>query len=151
MRKMALLLLVASAGLLVAADAPEEAVKKERDKLKGTWTMTLYEANGQKPFGEDMLQSVIMTFDPNGNFKIDAGGMTIEAKTKIDPTKHPKTIDFTFTDGQLKGKTGLGIYELSDDTLKLCRAAPDKSRPSEFSAKAGSELTLTAYKRAKPK
>ena len=72
-----------------------------------------------------------------------------EKAIKIDPTKKPKTIEFTFTEGQLQGKTSLGIYELQGDTFKYCRAAPDKPRPTEFSSKEGSEQTLVVYKREK--
>jgi uncharacterized protein (TIGR03067 family) len=149
MKKLGLCLLVASAGLLIAGDAPEEAIKKERDKLKGAWKMTAYETNGQKPLGEEVTQGVIMTFDGDGKFTVEAGG--IEATTKIDPTKSPKTIDFTFTAGELQGKTALGIYEINDDTFRYCRAAPDKPRPTEFSAKEGSDQTLAVYKREKSK
>jgi uncharacterized protein (TIGR03067 family) len=31
---------------------------------------------------------------------------------KVDPSKSPKTIDITFTGGQLDGLTMLGVYEL---------------------------------------
>jgi hypothetical protein len=34
-----------------------------------------------------------------------------------------------------KGKTLLGVYELSDETCKGCLAPPRKDRPREFSAK----------------
>src|SRR5262249_215599 len=41
----------------------------------------------------------------------------------LDPAKSPKQIDFkTLSDG----KTGLGIYELRGDELKLCVADPGK-------------------------
>ena len=47
----------------------------------------------------------------------------------LDAAKSPKQIDFK----QLKdGKTLLAIYELSEDDLKLCVAAPGKERPTSF-------------------
>jgi uncharacterized protein (TIGR03067 family) len=145
-------LLLAAAVLFVAADASEDAVKKERAKLKGTWKITSFEVNGQKPFPDDQLENVTTILDANGKIKVEANGSTIvEASTKIDPTKKPKTIDFTFTEGQLKGKTALGIYELTDDTYKYCRAAPGKPRPTEFASMAGSEATMVTYKREKSK
>ncbi len=42
-----------------------------------------------------------------------------------------------------------GIYELHGDNFKICYAGPGKPRPTEFSAKAGSELTCATWKRAK--
>jgi len=73
----------------------------------------------------------------------------MKAKFKIDPIKKPKTIDYTVTDGPEKGKTVLGIYELDGDTVKFCFSAPDKERPSEFTAKEGSGRTLSLWKRNK--
>ena len=52
--------------------------------------------------------------------------------------------------GDLKGQTSLAIYELVGDTLRICRAAPGKARPTEFASKPGSGLTLMSYQRAKP-
>jgi len=152
MRRLGLLVLFATAGLLLAGDAPQDAVKKERDKLKGTWDMTSFERNGEKPFDDDQIKTIKTTFDADGKLKVEVDGNTnVEATTTIDPTKKPKTIDFTFTSGDLDGQKSQGIYELTDDTFKYCRAAPDKPRPTEFSAKEGSEQTLVTYKRAKAK
>ena len=152
MRRLGLVMLVAAAGLFVAADAPEDAVKKEREKLKGAWKITSFDVNGAKPASDDQLEAVTTTIAADGKFKVEANGrIVVEATTKIDPTKNPKTIEFTFTEGQLQGKTSLGIYELQGDTFKYCRAAPDKPRPTEFSSKEGSEQTLVVYKRGKGK
>jgi uncharacterized protein (TIGR03067 family) len=132
MRRLRWIMLVAVSGLFLAADSAEDAVKKERAKLQGTWKITSFEANGGKPFGDEQLAAVTTTIDADGKLKVEANGMTIvEADTKIDPTKKPKTIDFKFTEGQLKGQTALGIYELKDDTLKYCRAAPPSSHPKK--------------------
>ncbi len=152
MRRLASVLLFAMAGLFLASDAPPDAVKKEREKLKGTWEMTSFERNGEKLIPEDEFPSVKTTFDAEGNLKVERdGNPNVEATTVIDPTKKPKTIDFTFTAGDFAGQKSEGIYELTDGTLKYCRAAPNKPRPTEFSAKEGSEQTLITYKRAKAK
>src|SRR5262249_33921941 len=77
------------------------------------------------------------------------GGVYLKAKYKIDPTKTPKTIDYMLTDGQGKGMTSLGIYELNEenDTLKCCFAFPGKDRPEEFSSRKGSQRTLTTWRK----
>ncbi len=77
------------------------------------------------------------------------GEKVIQGTSEIDPTRKPKTIDFMTTEGDDKGKIVLGIYELGDDTRKLCYAQPGKDRPSEFSAPAGSGHTLVVFKREK--
>jgi len=152
MRKSRFLLLVATTGLFLAADPPEDAVKKGLKKLQGTWKFTSFEADGNKPYDDVTLRSVTTTIDGDRNFKAEAGDVTVvEATIKIDPTKKPKTIDFIYTSGSMKGQIALGIYEVTDDTLKYCRAEPDKPRPTEFSSKPGSQHTLASYKRAKSK
>jgi uncharacterized protein (TIGR03067 family) len=152
MKRLRLVMLVAAAGLFLGGDAPPDAVKKELDKFKGTWKITSFEANGEKPLSDDQMSGVTTTIDADGKVKVDFNGMTVIGATiKIDPTKTPKTIDFTFTEGDLQGQSALGIYELTDDTYKYCRAAPGKPRPTEFSAKEGSNQTLAVYKREKAK
>jgi uncharacterized protein (TIGR03067 family) len=121
--------------LIAADDANDEAIKKDRAALKGEWKVVSYELDGKKPVSDEQLDKVKVTI--------------IEGNTTIDPTKNPKTIDTTFTEGDLKGETALGIYELKGDTYKYCRAAPGKERPTEFSSKEGSGHTLVVYKRAK--
>jgi uncharacterized protein (TIGR03067 family) len=87
----------------------------------------------------------------NGETTIEIGGRVFfKAKFRIDPTKKPKTIDYTMTEGPTKGKTQLGIYELDGDTVKFCFAAPGKERPTEFTAAEGSHRTLSVWKRKKP-
>jgi uncharacterized protein (TIGR03067 family) len=78
-----------------------------------------------------------------------AGRLFLKAKFTIEPTKKPKTIDYTMTGGPTKGKKQLGIYELAGDKVKFCFAAPGKARPTDFSTKEGSGRTLSVWKRAK--
>ena len=68
---------------------------------------------------------------------------------KVDPSKKPKTIDVTFTDGPEKGKIALGIYELEGDTYKVITDPAGKSRPTEFAVKPGSGHVLQVLKREK--
>jgi uncharacterized protein (TIGR03067 family) len=65
------------------------------------------------------------------------------------PDEKPKAIDLV----DFEGKEGAarGIYELTDDTLKICSANPpkNKDRPKEFSSKKGSNQVLMEFKRIK--
>ena len=69
----------------------------------------------------------------------------------FDPTKKPKTIDFTITEGAGKGDQFLGIYELDENTRKLCFAPSGKERPTEFSSTPGYEHVLVTFVREKAK
>jgi len=141
--------LLGGVGLAAAADAKEEAVKKELQALKGTWRPVSREVDGVKT-SEEELKDVIIRRDEAGMFSVRLGDQVIiEGTIKIDPAKKPKTVDTTYSTGENKGKVAKGIYEIDGDTYRLCFAQPGSERPKEFSAKAGSGNTLIVYKREK--
>jgi len=135
--------------LAAAADEKHAAIKKDRKKYEGTWRVISLEANGNKsPEGDAKKITVVNKADGTWILQVDGEKIT-EGTSEIDPTQKPKTIDFMATEGDQKGKIALGIYELSDDTRKLCYAPPGKDRPSEFAAPADSGHTLVLFKREK--
>ena len=69
---------------------------------------------------------------------------------KLDPSAKPKAMDITGTEGPNKGKTILAIYELKDDTLRICYDLTGKGRPAEFMSKKDAPRFLVVYQRAKP-
>ena len=133
-----------SAGLLVAADAKDDAVKKDMDALQGKWQVASMERDGEAvPVAKDAVRVITgdkyeMTLFPD---------LKIEGKFKIDPTAKPKTIESTATSGPYKDQELLGIYELDGDTLKICYALPGKDRPTEFKSKEG--VMLFVHKKVK--
>jgi uncharacterized protein (TIGR03067 family) len=134
-----------------AADdkANEEAVAKDLQAFKGTWRLSSKEEDGKK-FGEEEIKDIIGSGDGLGKFSVRRGDKIIaEATVKLDPTKTPKTIDVAFTEGERKGKTVLGIYEIESDAFRVCVARVGDERPAAFSAKAGSGHILIVYKRDK--
>jgi uncharacterized protein (TIGR03067 family) len=139
---------VFAALVLVGPAGAEDAVKKEMALLEGEWSMVSGEANGLSMPKETVKSGKRVAKD--GETTITIGGKVyFKAKFSIDPTKKPKAIDYMMTEGPTKGKTHLGIYELDGDTVKFCFAAPGKDRPTEFTAKEGSQRTLSVWKRDK--
>jgi uncharacterized protein (TIGR03067 family) len=123
------------------------ALQQERSRLKGRWKSVSYTLDG-KPTPPEQLADVVLTFDADGGATVtNQGNVFLRATTAIDPAASPRTIDLTFTEGPLKGKTALGIYEIQDDTYRLCRAAPGQARPSKFTSEPGSGLALMTYRR----
>ncbi len=137
--------------LLAAAPAPTEGddVKKEREKLKGTWRAVSAEASG-KPITMDDVD-VILTFDKN-TFELKIGvGIFAKGTFTLNPSQKPKSIDFTIVETHHKdimGKTWHGIYELEKDTLKWCAVLPgEKDRPKEFVTKEGDKHEFYTFKK----
>ena len=132
-----------------AAEDNEEAVAKDLQAFKGTWRLSSKEEDGKK-FSKEEIKDIIGTGDGLGKFSVRRGDKVIgEATVKLDPTKKPKRIDVSFTEGQHKGQTLLGIYEIDSDAFRVCVARSGDERPAEFSAKAGSGRILIGYKREK--
>src|SRR4051812_1587257 len=153
MRTVALLavtsLFVGLGALPAAGDAKDEAIKKGRKELEGTWQSVTYALDGKKATAED-LKKIKLRFEPDGKATaLRDGKPFIVSATKIDPGKSPKTIDVTFTAGQGKGKTSLGIYKIEGDPLTICRAAPGEARPKELASRPGSGHTLMSYRRTR--
>jgi uncharacterized protein (TIGR03067 family) len=141
------MLLVLAVGLLVGADdaKKDEAVKKDMKLLEGKWTLTSSVIDGEKKEGDDAKGEVTFT---DGKFEAMAGDGTVhKGSFTIDPTKSPKAIDSVPSDGENAGKTHYGIYEIKDDTLKICIVFEQGERPTAFESGGGKILLI--YKRAK--
>jgi len=135
--------------LMLAAVDTDEEVKKELAKFEGTWKYVCVESEKMK-VSEDALKGLRLKIQGD---KFTVTGENADAAFsgtfKVDPSKKPKTIDVTFSDGPEKGKTTLGIYELEGDTYKACIDPAGKARPTEFAIKPGSGHALVIHKREK--
>ena len=132
---------------IATGNAQEEAIKNERKKFEGTWRVASLEVNGEKSHPED-LKNIRVVNGNDGTWSIRVNGEEVTKGTsQIDPTKKIKTIDFTPTVGDDKGKQFRGIYELGDNTRKLCFATAEKGRPTDFSANPGSDRWLVQFER----
>jgi uncharacterized protein (TIGR03067 family) len=135
-----------AAGLLVAADAKDDAVKKDMDALQGKWQLVSLERDGKSV---DVPKDAVRVIKGDTYTINPRPDVTIEGKFKIDPTAKPKQIDTTPTTGDNKGKTALGIYEIDGDALKICWAPAGKDRPTEFKSAEGSGVFLAVHKKVK--
>jgi uncharacterized protein (TIGR03067 family) len=144
-------------GVLLSAEAPEgDAVKKEKEKLVGTWKLVSLEIDGEK-FTEEVtktMRAVITATTMKTEFR--SKDETADRYT-LDPSKSPKHIDFPDPSEKGKDATVPGIYSLEGDTLKLCLPGDSKKggrapwkRPTKFDANDGTGQMLMVFKRAKP-
>jgi len=123
-------------------------LEKEVRKFQGTWTFESSETGGKElPTGE--LKGFILTFEGDKH-TLKKGDEVVQVGTqKLDPSKSPKSIDVTMTEGPNKGTVMLGIYEIDGDTLKVCFDLQGKKRPTEFKSAPGSENFVNVHKRIK--
>jgi uncharacterized protein (TIGR03067 family) len=107
------------------------------------------QGNGNKAKDEDAKKITVVNGD-DGTWSIRSEGKEISKGTStFDPTKKPKTIDFTPTDGGGKGDHFLGIYLLGKNARKLCFGPAGKDRPTEFSSTPENQHILVEFERVK--
>ncbi len=134
----------------------EDPVKKELQRLKGTWVGASYERRYNPPTEKELQKMKGMRLVIDGDritlkqakaADPDKQPAELTFKFTIDPTKDPKTIDWLVVLPDGKSSTLRGIYKLDKDppkdTLILCFGA--KQRPAEFKPKPDPELEEQMY------
>ena len=151
MRTLFTFLVVGSVASLTLA-SQGDAVKKEREKLQGTWKIVSSEEDARAT--PDFIVSAL-TIEIKGD-QITLKGVEdlMERFGKvtftIDPATTPRILDFKVTSGKEKGNQHEGIYVLKDDELKICVSTrPGGNRPDEFKTAADSNRALIVLKREK--
>jgi uncharacterized protein (TIGR03067 family) len=138
----------AASGVTGARADDKADVETELKKFQGTWTIESSVTGGME-LPADQLKRFIVTFEGNKH-TVKNGDQVIQVGThKLDPSKSPKTIDVTLTEGPNKGAVMLGIYEIDGDTLKACFDPEGKKRPTEFKSAPGSANFVNVHKRLK--
>ncbi len=126
--------------LFLGATAPQEdTVKKEQDKLQGTWRVLRAEDLGVVMIDAKAGEMFDVKYVIKGDKIYYVGklpGLDMEFTYKLDPTKNPKVIEMTLVKSSDKkgiGKTDKAIYLLEGDSLKICGS--EKELPKEFDGK----------------
>lgn len=149
MTKLLMMMAILSIALVAAGrPAQQDDVSAERKKLSGTWRLVDEIDDGTRtPAGEAKKDK--LTFDITGAWKVESDGKIVgEGTCAIDPTKKPKTVDYTLTKGEGAGLRFIAIYELDGDLFKHCGVLKG-ARPSKFSSEPGSGQILTVFRREK--
>lgn len=105
-------------------------------KLQGTWKFVSH-VFGDKAQSKEELANQTITFSGD-KWTIRKDGKVISGGThKFDSSKTPGQVDAAVTEGDDKGNTMLGIYELKGDTFRVCFDPKGKKRPTDFASKEG--------------
>jgi uncharacterized protein (TIGR03067 family) len=129
------LALLAVGGTLLGGDA-KEAGENDLKKLQGTWQFVSHEVTG-KPTPPEQLKKMKITFSGDNWSVREDGNVIQQGMQTLDPTKKPAQVDMSVTEGEDKGSTMVGIYELKGDIFKVCFDLQGKERPTSFTPKAG--------------
>jgi hypothetical protein len=114
--------------------------------MQGTWNLVSAMQDGKALPEDKVKQTTIVIKDDTFRFPGLAEDATSRAGTfKLDATKKPKEMDSTSTEK----KVMLGIYELEQDSYKICFALAGKPRPTEFASIPGSGQILQVWERKK--
>jgi uncharacterized protein (TIGR03067 family) len=139
--RLALVILVLT-GVAFAADDAKS--KPDAEAIRGKWKAVAVEAEGQKvPLDNELF----IEFDADSVAKLKDGAKTDPSDYTLAADKTPKEVDFKPKAGEDAGKTLKGIYELKDDSLKICFAKPDVERPKEIKAAEG--VIFATFERVK--
>lgn len=115
--------------------------------MQGLWTPAQAELAGQ-PMPENVLKTIRLKMEDD-KYEVLVGKRPDKGTYTIDADAKPKSITITGTEGPNKGKTFPAIYELTEDTLRVCYDLSGAKRPTEFKTIAGTQLYLVTYHRQK--
>ena len=116
-------------------------------QLDGVWTCESATINGRQ-LDDCVAKSLTLTLDGE-QYKTQRGDEVLFDSTySVDPGQTPPQINMVGI-GELAGKIGKGIYELSDDRLTLCYTMPGDDRPKAFESTEGSNAHLMVWRRAR--
>jgi uncharacterized protein (TIGR03067 family) len=116
-------------------------------QIQGTWKFTAQTKDGKAASKEELAKTTI-TFTGD-KWEVKNDGKVVQAGThKFDPSKKPGQVDAKVSEGEDKGNTMLGIFEMTGDTMKVCFDPSGKQRPTSLEAKGG-QMSATVQREKK--
>lgn len=134
-------------GLAVLMLLLARAEARQEEGLLGAWKPVEAELGGVK-LPEAALAALRLELG-KGTYVLKGAESPDRGTVAVDPSKKPRTMDVTGTEGPNKGKSFPCIYELDGDTLRICYDLSGQKRPEEFKTVKGTKLYLVTYKRDK--
>ena len=138
------------AALLAAQNTDlKELIRKDKERLQGTWQIIAAESKGEKVPAKD-LGELFLIFDGD-SIQVQEDKKKQDRYTfRLNPERKPKQIDFSYTKGPKKGRTDRAIYLFQGDRLTFCIQEDEtKDRPKEFNTERETALFLVVLERVK--
>ena len=139
-------ILIVAAGLVLGQD---NEVKKELERLQGTWDLVGRELDGKAAAEDDVkvMEGKLVITGDKATYT-SRGDDARDVTFKIDPTANPRTIEWTITKGPAKGDKVLAIYKIEGDRLTIC-SGPPETRPKKFVTRPGSPFVIIIWQKQK--
>jgi len=117
-------------------------------KLQGQWKPAKVVLNGQE-LPKMMLWTGNRSAEKNEITVIFGGQTMIHALVRLDESTDPMHVDYYNLDGACQGTIQHGLLQWIGDEVCFCMAATGHPRPGDFTCPAGSERTLSQWRRKK--
>jgi uncharacterized protein (TIGR03067 family) len=132
---------------LTGAQTPrEEGIRREHQRLEGTWSVVSAETGGTAIPPRE-FRDLKLTFK-DGKFTARRGDEEPQEGTyTIDPGKTPREMDVTRGDGAGRGQKQVAIYQLAGNLLKICSCEAGAERPTSFDTRDRPGWTMMTLRR----
>lgn len=137
------------AAIAIGEEEKPNVAEDDIKRIEGTWKIEEVLVNGIKiEFDEVKKFNVVNGAD--GSWSLQMSGEVVSRGTSTyDPTKSPKEFEFSSIDGDGKEQHFHGIYELGENTRKICYTETDSPRPKEFASTPDNQCALVTLARVK--
>jgi uncharacterized protein (TIGR03067 family) len=123
------------------------AAAEDLRKLQGVWEVAGGEVNGSAISASDIPAITLTITDKS--YLVDREGNIDRGSFSVEPAHQPKQMDIQPDSGTDAGNKLLAIYEVGEDSFKVCYAAPGEDRPKSFATEPDSRRLTINYKRKK--
>jgi putative CocE/NonD family hydrolase len=143
---------IAALVLVAAGDRQADQARGPLQSLAGTWDLIAEEVDGEKT-PDPAIRDVVAVIDGDRWTLRNSEEVRNQAQIRLNPQARPAQIDLVYSAPEgLQGKTGLGIYAIDGDSLKICLNLDFEHarRPTDFVSRADSRRLVRAFARQKP-
>ncbi len=127
----------------------KELIRKDQERLQGTWKIIAAESKGEKVPTKE-LGELFLIFDGDTIQVQEDKKKQDRYSFRLNPERKPKEIDFSYTKGPKKGRTDRAIYLFQGDLLTFCiQEDATQARPKEFNTEPDTALSLVVLERVK--
>jgi uncharacterized protein (TIGR03067 family) len=138
----------AKAAAVTAAPGFEYRPSPTLTRLQGRWSAVKVIRDGQEL--PSFMCATGQRSASNNEVKISFGGkVMIHALVRVDDRADPVSVDYYNLAGPAKGTVQHGIMQWMGDEACFCMAAPDRPRPADFGAPAGTGRTFSQWRQTK--